>query len=159
MSQKKISMWIRLATLSVTVCSTIIYACIIPVLGQSIVYSNPEFSSWYWPWLCFLWVTAIPCYIVLFFVFKISGEVKNDHSFSQQTAKYLKYIAVLIFVNIAYFFIGNIALFFLNMTHPGILLVSLIIDVVGIVIALVAFILSHFVYKAAILQEESDGTV
>jgi len=159
MSQKKISVWILLAALGVAVCGTTIYAYIIPVWAQSLVYSNPEFSSWYWPWMCFLWATAIPCYIILLFVFKISGEVRNDNSFSYQTAKYLKNIAVLIFVDIACFFVGNIVLFFLNMNHPGILFVSLIIDIVGIVIALVAVILSHFVYKAAILQEESNGTV
>lgn len=159
MSQKKLSRWICFSALSIAICGTIIYAGIIPSYIKSVVYSYPEVSSWYWPWLCFLWGTAIPCYMIIFFVLKISREVKNDNSFSHQTVRYLKNIALLMFGDVAYFFVGNMVFAFLNMTHPGIFFISLIIEIVGISIGLIAVILSRFVYKAAILQEESDGTV
>ena len=45
------------------------------------------------------------------------------------------------------------------MNHPGILLVSLLICVIGIAISIAAACLSHLVRKAADLQEQSDFTV
>jgi len=47
----------------------------------------------------------------------------------------------------------------LNMNHPGILLLSLLICFVGVAVTVAAACLSHLVRKAAKLQDESDLTV
>lgn len=159
MEEKKISGWIRAALVAVTLFGTLIYGWVIPMVIESSLASAPEFAFWYWPWMCFLWATAIPCYLVVFFAYKISCEIERDNSFSHATARYLKNIALLIFGDVAFFFVGNIVLILLSMHHPGIFLLSLAVDVAGIIIGLAAAILSRFVSKAAVLQEESDGTV
>ena len=56
-------------------------------------------------------------------------------------------------------FLGNLILTFLNMNHPGILLISLMVIFLGISVSIAAAALSHLVLKAAVLQEQSDLTI
>ena len=58
-----------------------------------------------------------------------------------------------------YYFIGNVVFFFLSMNHPGIMLLSLLICSAGVAVTVAAVCLSHLVFKAADLQEQSDLTV
>jgi len=58
-----------------------------------------------------------------------------------------------------FFFVGNIILFLLSMSHPGVVIASLVIVFVGIAVAVAAAALSHLVKKAAVLQEQSDWTI
>ena len=48
---------------------------------------------------------------------------------------------------------------FLNMNHPGIVIMSLLIVFAGTAIAVAAAALSRLVKKAAALQEQSDLTI
>lgn len=45
------------------------------------------------------------------------------------------------------------------MNHPGVLLASFLIALVGTAIAIAAAMLSHLIRKAARLQDESDWTI
>ena len=45
------------------------------------------------------------------------------------------------------------------MSHPGVLLLSLLIVFAGIAVTVASAALSHLVYKAASLQEQSDLTI
>ena len=47
----------------------------------------------------------------------------------------------------------------LEMNHPGIVLISLIVVFFGSAVAVAAAVLSHLVLKAALLQEQSDLTI
>lgn len=94
-----------------------IFLCI-PSLGKDIIASNPEFSSWFWPWLIFLWITSIPCYAVLICIWKITKEIKRQFIL-QKNADLLKLIAIFAAGDSAFLFTGNIILLLLNMNHPG----------------------------------------
>ena len=48
---------------------------------------------------------------------------------------------------------------FLNMNHPGILLLSWLFVFAGVAVAVAAAVLSHLIKKAAALQEQSDWTI
>ena len=159
MNQKKLSLWLKAIIIGVGICGLIIYFGILPGFGSTMHAQYPEFASWHWPWLIFLWITAIPCYTILVLAWKIATNIGEDRSFSADNANLLQYIAWLIAGDILFFFLGNAVFFFLSMNHPGILLVSLLICVIGIAIAIPAACLSHLVRKAADLQEQSDLTV
>ena len=109
--------------------------------------------------MIFLWVTAVPCYAALLMGWKIAANIGLDRSFSQENARLLQIIAGLAAGDTAYFFAGNIVMFFMNMNHPGIFLLSLLICFAGISVTVAAVCLSHLVYKAADLQEQSDLTI
>lgn len=159
MSQKSLSTWIRAAIIGLAIVGIFVYAVLIPSYGASLASEYPEFSNRYLPWMIFLAISALPCYGVLICGWLIAGNIRKDRSFSESNARFLKWIALLVAVDSVYFFIGNIALLFLNMSHPGVVLASLAVIIIGAAITIAAAGLSHLVKKAAVLQEQSDLTI
>lgn len=159
MEQKSLAKWLKFVILGVGLCGLFVYLYMIPSFGTSMVEQYPEFSGAFWPWLIFLWITAIPCYAVLFFGWRIAGNIGRDRSFSVENSNYLKYVSWMAAIDSLFFFVGNVVLLFMNMNHPGILLISLIITFAGVTVTVAAAVLSHLVQKAARLQEQSDLTI
>ena len=159
MDQKSLSNWIKVILIGVAIGGLIGLTLIIPSLGQDMVAENPEMKNRYIPWLCFAWAVGIPCFTALVFGWKIATNIGKDRSFSYDNARYLKLIAYLAAGDSAFFFLMNIVMIFAGMSHPGVLLASLIITFIGVAIAVAAAALSHLVRKAAALQEESDLTI
>ena len=96
MKQVSLSRWLKFIIIGVGICGLIVYGMVIPMLGQAIAaYEQGVFDYCYWPWLIFIWVTAIPCYMVLVFAWKIANNIGQDQSFTAANAKYLKWISVL----------------------------------------------------------------
>ena len=159
MEQKALSGWLRAILIGVGICGLIVYFVILPVCGQTLAEQYPEFSDRYWPWLGFLWATGLPCCAALILGWRIAANIGADRSFSNENAGYLKWISWLAAGGSAFFFIGNIVLWFLNMNHPGIVFLAMGITFAGIAVTVAAAALSHLVRKAADLQEQSDLTI
>jgi len=159
MEQKHLSNWLKLILMGVAICGLVAYALVVPMYGLSLRSQYPEFSNRFWPWVIFIWVSGIPCFTILCYAWKIATNIGNDQSFTNQNASSLKTISILSALDAAFFFVGNIVLLFMNMSHPGILLASLIIVFVGVAVAVASAALSHLVKKAAVLQEQSDWTI
>ena len=160
MRQLSLSRWLKFIIIGVGICGLIIYGIVIPMFGQMIAaYENGAFDYCYLPWLIFIWITAIPCYMALVFAWKIASNIGADKSFTAANAKLLKWISVLAFFDAAFFFTGNIVYLFLNMNHPGIVLFSLLVVFAGVAVAIASAALSHLVLKAEVLQEQSDWTI
>lgn len=160
MKQTSLAKWLKFIILGVGLCGIAVYAFVVPMLGQNVAaMDNGAFAYCYWPWLIFIWVTAVPCYAALVCAWKIAGNIGADQSFSSANAKLLKWISVLAAGDAIFFFVGNIVLLFLNMNHPAIVLLSLLVVFAGVVIAIASAVLSHLVMNAAELQEQSDLTI
>ena len=159
MQQLSLSKWLKFIIIVVGICGLVIYIVVFPVLGLNIVAENEEFSYCLWPWLIFIWVTGIPCYIAIIFAWKIATYIGADRSFSLSNAKLLKWISTLAAGDAAFFFVGNMVFLVLKMSHPGIVLFSFIIVFAGVAISVVSAVLSHLVLKAAFLQDQSDLTI
>ncbi len=159
MTQKSLSNWLKAVLAGIAACGAILYACLIPMFGKDLVHANPELSYYYAPWLAVIWISAIPCYLALYFGWKITVEIGRDNSFSMDNSRYLKYIAVLALADSGYFFLANLALLILNMNHPSVLLGSLFLEFAGVAVAVAAAVLSHLVQKAAKIQEENEFTI
>ena len=159
MQQTTLAKWLKFIIIGVGICGLIVYAMVVPTTGISIVASNEEMGYRFWPWLIFIWATGIPCYIALAFAWKIASNIGADKSFSIANAKLLKWIAMLAAGDAAFFFLGNVTLLLINMSHPGVTLFSLLVVFAGIAVSIAAAALSHLVMKAAALQEQSDLTI
>lgn len=159
MKQDRLAGWLRFIIIGVGICALVVYAAVIPMLGQSIIYDAPEFAGWYVPWLVFISITAIPVFIALCLCWKVTRNIGSDRSFSMENARLLKWVSWLAVADSAYFFIGNIVMLFLNMSHPGVTLLSLLVVFVGVAVSIAAAVLSHLIVKAADLQEQSDLTI
>ena len=159
MKQKFFSNWLKVVLIGVALCGLVVYALVVPMYGMSLRSQYPEFSDRFWPLLLFIWVSGIPCFTVLGYAWKIATNIGNDRSFTDQNASLLKTISILSALDAAFFFIGNIVLLLLNMSHPGVVIASLVIVFVGVAVAVASAALSHLVKKAAVLQEQSDWTI
>lgn len=159
MTQKSLSKWLIGIIVGIALCGIIIYGVLIPMFGRDMVNAYPEFAYCYYPWLIVLWISAVPCYLVLYNGWRITTEIARDNSFSIENARYLKRICMLALADSAYFFAANLVLLLLNMNHPGILLASLLVEFAGVVVAVTAAALSHLVLKAAEIQQENEFTI
>ena len=159
MSSKALYKLIRAAVIAVAICGAAAFIYLVPLFGADIAKNNPEYAYCYFPWLIFIWITAVPCFVFLIFIWKISTAVKYDTVFTLQTARLVKISAALLFIVVGFFFVGNILFMLLGMNHPGILLLSLIADVFGVSLALMAAVMARYLTKAATLQEEADSTI
>lgn len=159
MEQKTLSTWITFALLVVAFVGSFIFFIILPMYGISLRTLYPEFSNCFWPWLIFLWLFTVPCYAAIVIGLKISRRIGLDQSFSMENAKSLKTISYLAAGDTVFFILGNGSLLFMNMSHPGVALASLIISFIGFAVTIAAAALSHLVKKAAIMKEENDFTI
>jgi len=159
MEQRKLSVWLKIILTGILICGVAVYTWIIPELGMAIKTKNPEYAYCFAPWLVFIGLTAIPCFTALALVWRIASNIGDDRSFVEKNAGMLKWISVLAAGDAAFFFVGNIVMLLLGMSHPGVTLLSLIVVFVGVAVAVAAAALSHLVHKAALLQEQSDLTI
>lgn len=159
MEQKTLALVLKIVLVGLGAAGAIVYFWLLPMFGGDFARANAEYAYCYWPWLIFLWLTAIPCYLALGFGWSIATEIGRDNSFSDKNAKSLRNISILAAVDAVFFFLGNIFYLLLNMSHPGVFLLSCFIVFGGVAISVAAACLSHLVYKAAKLREENELTI
>ncbi len=160
MNQSNLSKWLKAVIIGTGIFGLIVFGLLIPLYGASFASMNPELAYCYWPWLIFLWLCAVPCFVSLYFGWKIASNIGADKSFSFENANHLKKISALAAFDSAFFFTGNWALLFMNMNHPGVVLIfAPLVIFVGAAVCVVCAALSHLVYKSAVLQNENDLTI
>ena len=159
MEQKALSRWLKIIIVGIAVCGIGVFAVVIPAMGLSIRSMYPEFENRFWPWLVFMYLTAMPFLAALWFGWKITCNIGADRSFSRENGRYLGRIAILAGGDAAFFFLGNVVLLLMNMSHPGIVILAMIVAFAGGAVSVAAAALSHLANKAAILQEQSDLTI
>ncbi len=159
MSQRGLANALKAVIVGVAVCGLIIYFYFLPVWGKAVIHSVPSYEKCYVPWMLFLWATAIPCYLVLLCGWRISGEIGADRSFSARNARLLKYIAALAAFDSVLLFAGSGIFYVLGMSHGVMMLLCIVVSFAGVTVTVAAAALSHLVYKAAELEEESELTI
>lgn len=160
MKQRNFALLLKIMIVGAVICAAVVYAFVVPELGKSLVEKGgEEFEGYYLPWYLFVLGTALPVAAAAVLAWLIARNIGQDRSFCEQNAKLLAAIAILAAADAAYFFIGNIVLMLLGMNHPGLLLASLLPCFAGAAIAVVCAALSHYAYKGAKLQSESDLTI
>lgn len=159
MTQKSLANWVKLIVLGIGIFGVIVFGIVTPMWASTDMFTTSFFSCYYWHWIGFLGVATIPCYIVLVYVWKIANQIALNNSFSIENSYYLRNISIIVAGNTAFFFIVNVIYLALGISSLSILIVSMIFVLIGISITLCAALISHLVYKAAKLQEQSDLTI
>ena len=159
MSQKDLTNSLKAVIIGVGLCGLVIYFYFLPVWGKAILQYAPEYAHCYFPWMLFLWITAVPCYLVLLCGWKISVEIGKDNSFSAVNARLLKYIAGLAAFDSVLLFVGSGVFYVLDMSHGAMMVLCIVVVFAGVTVTVAAASLSHLVYKAAELEKESELTI
>lgn len=159
MFKQSLSKQLKAVIIGMAVCGALIYFWAFPTIGHMLVQSYPETQSYYLPWLIFLWISGIPCYLVLCFMWQIAKSIAENKAFSFENSKRFRKISVLAISDTTFFFVGNIILLLMNMNHPSIVLCSMGVVFAGITIAVISKAFAHLANQAAQLQEQSDLTI
>ena len=159
MNLRKLSNALKIIIVGLGLCALIVYAAIVPSYGGALASAYPEFAHCFRPWLIFLWATALPFYAALIISWPLAVSVGQDRAFTQRNAGRLRVVAYLAAGDAAFFLAGNVALLLLNMNHPGIVLLSLLVVFVGAAISVAAACLSRLTGRGAELQEQCDLTI
>lgn len=159
MNNDTLSKVLKLLIIGLAISGLVIYLFIFPFIGKSFIEVLPEASSWYWPWLSFLWITGIPCFMVLILMWQFTSTIKDNKVFSRLNATRILNISKLSILDTIIVIVGNLILLFADKNHPSIMILMLAIILLGITIAIIAYAFSRLIYNAAILQEESDLTI
>ena len=64
--------WLRLVIIGMGICGLFVYGWVFPTMSSKLCQIYPEYTSQYHVWLVFLLITAIPCYGVLLFAWRIA---------------------------------------------------------------------------------------
>ncbi len=159
MSSKTLANLIKAAVIAVTVCGLFICGYILPEFGSNIAEMNPEFAYMYIPWLVFLLITAAPFFVILGLIWRVAMQIRRDLVFTVLTAKLVKIASIILLCDIIFFFIGNIVMVILQMTHPAVMLFALFGCVLGFALSIATAVLARYISKAAALQEEVEGMI
>ena len=159
MKQRKMVKWLKFLVIFVAICGLILCAVVIPVVGRELSGISPELGRYFKPWVTFVWVLAIPCFAALIHAWMIFSNIEKNKAFSMENAKHMEKISYLAGADTIALISGNIVLLILNINHPSVFLVFLMIGIIGIGISVAAAVLSHLIQKAANLQDENDLTI
>jgi hypothetical protein len=160
MSKEMLEKWLKLVIIGLGLVGVFLYGLLIPYFCENFfIYVGGIWKTALWPWIIFLWLTGIPCYLALFYTWKIAVKIGVGEAFSNQNAEKMKRIGILAFGDSIFLITGNIILFLLNWNHPGIMLIFTLFAFVGVLVAMAAFVLSHLLYRAAKLEEEVELTI
>lgn len=159
MSQKGLASLLKSIIIGIALCGLLVYFYFLPVWGKALVTDFSKYENAYIPWLIVLWISAIPCYLVLICGWRVSTEIGRDNSFSWINAKMLKGIAYLAAIDSVYMLVAGAILFALDMSSGIVEVLVLFVVFAGLVVTVAAAALSHLIYKAATMQEENDLTI
>lgn len=106
-------------------------------------------------WIC--GVISIPFFSILLSAFVFPKAIANDTVFSSKTARWILGISIALLVDCILLCAASVWLLCTGevLLSPVLLFVALI----GITVAVMLFILSRYVDRAAILKEEADATL
>ena len=159
MKQRTLAFCLKGVVTGTAICGLIVYPFILPACADAVAGAYPEAAAAKYPLLIFLWLTAIPCYAVLAFSWRIADSIGQDRSFTRSNARRLKWIARLAAGDSAFFLLGSLILLAAGLSHPALTALTLLIAFIGAAFTVAAAALAHLVGKAAALQEESDLTI
>lgn len=161
MNQKQLSMSLKTIIAGVGIMGLILYGYFLPfAIGQDyFVARYPEFAHYYVPWVVFLSLSAVPCYLVLIRAWRIATQIDHNNSFSHINAKHMQRISLYVIIDSAYLFIGSIVLLLMNMNHPGIVIGLSVISLIGCMISVAAACLARLIEKAALIKDENDSII
>lgn len=153
------SKYLKILTVTAAILGVIIYLFAVPYFGSMVAEYAPEFSYCFWPWVIFIWITAIPVGRALFLCFMLATDLGCGRAFSLRSAKSLKGIADCAVIDSALFLLGNIVYLLLGINHPSIFIFSLFICFIGLGIFIVGKTLSQLISEAHELKSENESYI
>ncbi len=125
-NRKKAAVWIKTALGGTAVCGVLLNLGVFPIVGSEFVRRNPLYAHAYWPWILFLWLTAVPAFAGTCFSWRAADAIGRGTFFTESCAALLRKISAVWTVSTALILVGNIILFAVRMSHLCVLVFFLV---------------------------------
>ncbi|MCC3868231.1 DUF2975 domain-containing protein [Terrisporobacter mayombei] len=159
MRKESLIRFLRRIIIGFGILGAVVYTQVFPILGHGMEELLPRFSTYYMPWLIFIWITASPCYMILFYGWKVTEQIEQDTIFTRKSAQLLKKVSWWALVDTIFFTVGNLVFFFIKAVGVVYFFASLVGVFMGLAVVITAAMLPHLAYKAAELNEENELTI
>lgn len=161
MQDKKLSSLIRASIILIAVCGMAICLLWVPMgefgwkMGD--VWLLDGQVKEFWAQIVFHWIVSLPCFYLLWLAWQVTGDMKKGRLFIFENASRVKYATWILAGDLLLFLLGHtlFALLRWNTCYMVYLLVALI----GLIVTVFLGVVSHYLSRAAELQEESDATI
>ena len=161
MTEKSLSQWIRCALLLIALCGIAVCALWVPMgiggVGIEDAMWTKAQSIALWVQFVFHWVVSLPCFWMLTVAWRMTSDMKNGCFFTSENALRIKKAAQVLFVSILVFLTGNGVFAALKWNKAFVL--YCFVAVIGLILVVLLAALSHYLFRAAELQEECEGTI
>ena len=149
MKQSTMATWLKIIVIIAAIIGFLFLIFLIPFEGQIIAQVNPEVAYMYMPCLIYIWIMAIPYYLVLILSWKIFDEIGKDNPFSEKNSIMLRKISILAFLELALCLIAMFILGSMKILPPGISILLLLLSFISLVLLSSAYTLAHLTLKAS----------
>lgn len=119
----------------------------------------PEYRSALWPCAAYAGVGAVPCLLALGAFCRLIGLIQSDRSFSQESEKTVRFIAVMALIVCAYLVVGFAVSLITGVGAAMLTIVFLFLMPAFLCIGLMALALARLIHRAALLREDNELTV
>lgn len=151
----------RLAILLITLCGILV--C---VFGVSIGILEWNFTPQFFTKLnkpeliiqyVFQWIVSLPCFWIMFICWLITNDMREGKLFSKVNVTRISRSLLTLAIDIIVYVIGYAT--FAVLGWNKLLVLHLFVAVVGLIFVIALSVISHYLYRATQLQEESDLTI
>ena len=158
MTSKNLSNLMKVIIIIFGICGIVLYGITV-FKGFDFINGYPLNTTKNLPWMIFLLITGIPCYVDLYQGWRIADTISTDGAFCKDNSRRLKVIGILALITSVYHFIGDTTFLLLGTINTPLYLCEILIFVIGIAIAITSFVLSYLTSKATTIKEENDLTI
>lgn len=159
MKQKLLSVCLELCTVVIALIAALVLLYLLPGEAAWMLADTPRLAWLYLPTMILVRLSFLPCLLALGAFFLICREIGRDNSFCRANVRRLVFIAGCAVCGIVLCMAQVVMMAAAWALHPGILLLSMMICLFGVMVAAAAAILSHLVEKACVLREENELTI
>ena len=161
MNEKILSALTRTAIIIIGICGLLTCLLWVPM---SIGKGSLEELSWtmfntseFWIQYVLHWIVSLHCFWLLVIAWQITLDMDKGRLFLTKNALRVNRATIILIADIIAFVIGNIVFALLGWSSWFVL--HIFVAITGLILSIFMYILSKYLMRAAILQEESDLTV
>jgi len=148
MKQSTLAACLKIIVIIAAIIGLLFLIFFIPNEGKVIARVNPEVAYMYTPCLIYVYIMAVPYYLVLYLFYRVFSEIGKNNEFCIENVSNLKNISRLSFIELLLCVIALVVLGYMNILNPGVAILLFLLSFLSITIAMSAKTLSHLTKKA-----------
>lgn len=110
-----------------------------------------------WTQLVFYWLVSLPCFGILVLAWLMTNSMKKEAFFNERNVKLAKISALILFVDLLAFLIGNVVFLILGWNDYAI--IYFILFAIGLGGAILVKVFEQYMKKAVQMQEDTEGLI